>query len=589
MPLAVRDGVAEAPAAPRDRATLPLLFLICGLAAALRFTGLAWGAPYFHFHIDEHFVFSGADMLRRSLHEAAMSSKFFMYGPLPMWMLDALVTVHDWFFRPLDLSVKADEITYMVMGRAISAALGTACVPLAYLIARRIAGRAAGLLAALLLACAVVHLRESHFFSVDISMLFFALVTWLFAERMVDTGRVGDYVFAGAGLGASIACKYSAAFLVAVLLVAHLAAPGRPRRDLRSWAAWIGRGLTPLLVAAIVFAIVDPMAWKYAAKFREDISYWVVGPNSGTWRPIFIAQFTDVQPQLYWFTNLLWWGLGPAFEVWGLLGVGWLILRRDRRSLVAASFPVAYYVAAAQGAAPVARYSVPLAAGLAVAAGVLSADAIRRPRLRLPALIITTIVCGTTALYAAAYMHVFRAPDARLAASRWLIDHVPEGSRILVEPSHNIPPMGSYLHKVNFYGDYVLWRGAERRDYYQLSSLDTYQYLYDRRTSDEERRRYIQARLAAADWIVMDDTFVQFYQHLPASQYGVLQDYYRDLLAGRLGFRLVKSFKVYPSLFGTTIHDDDAELTFRLFDHPRVFVFAREGVPVRGDLGGGSS
>ena len=40
-----------------------LLLLICGVAAGVRFMGLSWGAPYFHFHIDEHFVFSGADML----------------------------------------------------------------------------------------------------------------------------------------------------------------------------------------------------------------------------------------------------------------------------------------------------------------------------------------------------------------------------------------------------------------------------------------------------------------------------------------------------------------------------------------------
>ena len=54
------------------------------MAATFRFTGLAWGAPYFHFHIDEHYVFQGADMLRRNVREAATSGKFFMYGPLPV-------------------------------------------------------------------------------------------------------------------------------------------------------------------------------------------------------------------------------------------------------------------------------------------------------------------------------------------------------------------------------------------------------------------------------------------------------------------------------------------------------------------------
>ena len=36
------------------------------LGAAFRFSGLGWGAPYFHFHIDEHIVFTYADALTRS-------------------------------------------------------------------------------------------------------------------------------------------------------------------------------------------------------------------------------------------------------------------------------------------------------------------------------------------------------------------------------------------------------------------------------------------------------------------------------------------------------------------------------------------
>lgn len=568
---------AGQPRARRDRRVPLLLGLICGVAAVLRFTGLAWGAPYYHFHIDEHFVFMGADMLRRSLHEASISPKFFMYGPLPMWLLNGIRAVHDWLFGPLALNVKQDEITYMVMGRAISAAFGTACVPLAYVVARRVAGRTAGLIAALLLACAVVQLRESHFFSVDMSMLFFAVLVWICALRIADEGRVRDYVLAGLSLGAAVASKYTALFVLVVLAVAHLFAPGRPRRlgDATEWLKWVARGATPLVVAPIVFAAVDPMAIMYFRKFLDDIDYWVVQVNSGTWRPIFMAQFADIQPQLYWFTNVLWWGLGPALEIAGLLGVVWLLARRDRRSVIAASFPIAYYAAVGQGIGPFMRYAAPFAVGLSVSAGVLCADLLVRRRLRVVGLAMTIGVCGATTLYAAAYMNVFRSPDSRLTASDWLIRNVPRDANILVEPSHNIPPTGSYLTDIDFNRDYVLWRNSERHDYYRLTSLDTYQYLYDRRTGDQERRRYIASHLAAVDWIVMDDTFVQFYQHLPERDFGVMKQYYRDLFGGRLGFQLVKTFKVYPSLFRRTINDDGAEMTFRLFDHPRVFVFAR--------------
>jgi hypothetical protein len=103
--------------------------------------------------------------------------------------------------------------------------------------------------------------------------------------------------------------------------------------------------------------------------------------------------------------------------------------------------------------------------------------------------------------------------------------------------------------------------------------------LYNRRVTQDEKRAYIASKVAQADWIVMDDTYLQWYDHLPESDYGVVKLYYRDLFAGRLGFELDKSFRVYPSLFGYEINDDNSEFSFRLFDHPRVFVFKRIPVP----------
>ena len=79
---------------------------------------------------------------------------------------------------------------------------------------------------------------------------------------------------------------------------------------------------------------------------------------------------------------------------------------------------------------------------------------------------------------------------------------------------------------------------------------------------------------------MIDDTYIEFYEHLPEAQHRVVKQYYRDLLAGRLGFQLQRTFKVYPSLFGRDLVDDRAELTFRLFDHPRVYIF-RRGAPSR--------
>lgn len=561
------------------RRALLLLALITAVGGAVRFYNLAWGAPYYHFHIDEHFVFVGAIELRKDFFGAASSPKFFMYSPLPMYLLIGLMEVYERIAHPLDLALRADGIRFMVMGRAISAALGTATIPLAYLIATRVSGRLAGLFAAVLTAAGVLHLRDSHFFSVDVALTFFSVLAWLVLIEVALRGTTRAYVGAGLAIGAALLCKYTAAFLLPITLIAHLCAPGRPHRDApwRAWIRWLFRGAVPGIVAVVTFLALDPLMWLEFQRFSADVHELVVGPMSGEIRAIWAAQFTDIHPRTFWFTNILWWGLGPAFELWSIVGVGWLLWRRDRLALMAAAFPIVYYIVAGRTILPFARYGVPLVPALAVAAGVLSADLMQRAGWRRVAMIATVIVIGSTVLYAAAYMNVFIKPDSRLSASEYLLRRVPEGSRILVEPSHNIPPIGSYLTEPNFDVDYVLWgKEQERDDYYRLIALDTYRFLYDPRPSPEEKREYIQQRLALADYIVMDDTFLQFYEHLPAHEHGVVKQYYEDLLAGRLGFQLMRTFKVYPRLGRIDINDDAAELSFRLFDHPRVFIFARQ-------------
>ena len=561
---------------PRPHLLLLVLIVVAG--AAVRFYNLGWGAPYYHFHIDEHFVFLGAIEIRKDFFAAAASPKFFMYSPLPMYLVIGLMELYERLAHPLNLALKEDGVRFMVLGRSISAALGTATIPLVYLIASRVSGRVAGLVAAVLTAAGVLHLRDSHFLSVDVSLAFFCVLAWLLLMDVAIHGRTRMYVAAGIAIGAALLCKYSAAFLLPLTLVAHLCAPGRPARTdpWRTWARWLWIGAIPGLVAAVTFLLLDPHVLLHFDKFRSEVQELVLAPMAGAQIAIWAAHFTGIQPRLFWFTNILWWGLGPAFEIWALLGVGWLLWRRDRLSLMAVAFPVIYYLVAGRTGLPFVRYGVPLVPAMAVAAGVLSADLLQRPAWRRFSQVVTTAVVAATVLYAAAYMNIYIKPDSRLAASEFIQRRIPEGSRILVEPSHNTPPMGSYLGEPSFHVDYVLWgTEGQRHDRYHLYALDTYRYLYGQRPSAEEKRQYIARRVALADYIVMDDTYVQFYERLPASEHGVVQQYYDDLFAGRLGFELMRTFKVYPRIGGVDINDDSAELTFRLFDHPRVYVFRR--------------
>src|SRR4029077_20984543 len=113
----------------------------------------------------------------------------------------------------LNLTVPRDEIVYMVVGRAISAGIGTAAILVAYVIGARLSGRLGGLLSAFFLACAGLHLRDSHFATTDISMAFFCTCTLWYAMRLAERGDTGSLIGAGIGFGGAILCKYSGGFV----------------------------------------------------------------------------------------------------------------------------------------------------------------------------------------------------------------------------------------------------------------------------------------------------------------------------------------------------------------------------------------
>ena len=301
------------------RSALLWLAAITALGGAFRFYNLGWGAPYYHFHIDEHFVFNGAYLLGRDAQAAASSAKFFMYPPLPMYVLNVVVDFYEAFAHPLLLNVPRDEVTFMVLGRAISAAFGTATIPLCYLIASRVAGRLAGVLAALLLACSVLHLRDSHFFTTDSSLVFFSTLTWLYLIRTVQHGDAKADAGTAFSFGLAVLSKYTAVFLAPLIGLAHLLSPRRPPhlRPLGPWVPFLLRAAAPVAGGVIVFLILDPLVLIYYDKFRMDFRDQITTPLLGGSQPQFFSQFADVQPHAYWFTNLLWYGMGPAFEIWG--------------------------------------------------------------------------------------------------------------------------------------------------------------------------------------------------------------------------------------------------------------------------------
>ena len=194
-----------------------------------------------------------------------------------------------------------------------------------------------------------MHIAESHSFRVDLTMIFFVTLAWLFACGSPSAGRWSDYLWAGRRGGAAIGSKYSAAFILGVIAVAHLLTPRRPRHLARRarLAVWIAARAESPRSAFAVFAIINPMAFIYREKFWQDIHEQIIDPVvTGSVTPFCVAQFTDVQPQAVLVHDEPLVEPGSGAGGLGLAGIALLLWQWRRPTLVAAAFPLFYFLTA---------------------------------------------------------------------------------------------------------------------------------------------------------------------------------------------------------------------------------------------------
>jgi hypothetical protein len=567
--------------------------LILSGALAVRFYGLDWGLPY-HFNSDERVMMIGAEQIRAAKSIAQLpvhDPKFFIYPPLLMHLL-VLLAAPVFHFLPFSPADPASATLYYVLGRGITAAFGTATVALVYFLGKWAYSRNAGLLGAAFLAFSVLHVRDSHFFTTDVPLTFFLVLLMLLALRIAEGGGIRVWVAAGLAAGLALTTKQTSLMFFPVLLLAHLLAsfrgrPGFPaiRETALSAAFW-----KPLLlfgaVAGVTALAMNPYALiaprEYLAQV-STVSKFLEGSDQRNW----VFQFTGARFS-FWFTNLLWFGMGPLLLAAGLLGVLWALSRRKPADVLILFFLALYLGTVGRGFMKFIRYAIPLLPFLALLGARCLVEARDRARgaarpvlAAVGAVVLLASICLT-----AAYLNIYRVGDARVLASRWIHETVAPGTTVVTDNSNTTPLLGSLFTQPGFFDNYILCLNRDScvvQDRYTLKVLNMKSYNSQSLNPPERFEGYVRERLQGAEYVVVGDEFYEQYRHREADYPAVVR-FYRELFAGERGFREVKTFQTRPSLFGILWDDDRSELTFRLFDHPKVRIFRRieNGTPTGG-------
>ncbi len=582
-PHVLRRAVARAPVVVAG------LFL---LGLGLRLYGFWWGKPY-SLHNDEAFVLAHTIKLLRHVREGGLPDpETMIYGVWPFYQLalayTALNAVGGWLGLPT-------SVPLMYVGRWISAFYGAAGVVALYALGKRLYGVRAGLWAAAFWAVMPLSVRDSHFATVDVQFAVWLVVVYFALWRIVRHGRWRDFLLAGGLVGLTLAVRLSALPLLGALFLAHLLRvppsqpPDTPRTVSQSGAKVWSR-VKPYLQALrsprpYVAVLVALGTWAFLSlPVLDDLPAHLAGDTNsdlnvqslvarGVIQPLYTVQFDLTRPYLYHLTDLFPWGMGWPLAL--LAYAGWIyslgrLLRGDRRDWLLASWTVPYFLTVGGWYVKFIRYIIPLLPFLALYAARLVAQASegRPPRwVRRAFGLVAVGAWAYAALFSLAYVHIYAEPDTRLQAVAWVKAHVPPGSTLMVE-----------FDASTKFAIHPEWFGL---DVYRLRVLD--HYAPDGRRgvlwqapplSPEEKWAYMLRVLDRSDYVLISEAWATVFPRLP-KRFPAEARFYTRLFDGTLGYRLVATFQACPRLGPWRFCDEGAELSWRYFDHPRVYIFER--------------
>jgi 4-amino-4-deoxy-L-arabinose transferase-like glycosyltransferase len=432
------------------------LALILLVAAVLQLSGIAWDE--YASHPDERFLtmvetglqlpqnlgeYFNTQSSRLNPHNANYT--FFVYGTLPIFIVRYLA---EWTSQ-----IGYDQVH--LLGRAASTAFDLVSLVLLYALGKRLYGRTVGVLAAFLGAFTVLLIQHAHFFVVDLFASTFVVAGLYLAVRAQDEGKLYDYALFGVCVGAAMASKINTAPLAAVIVLAvgaRFFSLPRERRE-----PDLLPGLFGILVAAlttiITFRVLQPYAFQGPA-------VWNVLPNpewladlrevqvqaSGQADLPFALQWADRPPILFALNNLLLWGMGLPLGLVAWASWGWAAVEslrgRWQRHLIPVVWTGAYFLWQGSSFTPAMRYQLPVYPTLILLAawGVI---AVWRAVLTLPspnrrwAAVGLGVFAGVLAAlhiaYGIGFTRIHTTPFTRVAASRWMYEHIPAAVNVVLE------------------------------------------------------------------------------------------------------------------------------------------------------------
>ena len=405
------------------------LAIILGSGFFLRLWGIDFGLPNTEARPDE------GVLVRKALAVADgdLNPHFFNYPSFHIYTLAGLFSAYyvmGWlsggFLSTQDFLLQhfIDPSPIYLTGRLLNAFLGTATVFLTYLLARQLGGIKIGLFSAAFLSVSFLHVRDSHYLTVDVPATFYLLLSVVLLLRFFDRKHYSWLIVSALFAGLAVSTKYNLAILVTVVMAyfAYYQSQQTFDRDRK----WVHVTYHTLIFAAVsVFAAVcsTPYAVLDAETFLHDVmserQHFAAGHglNLG-WGWSYHALKTLP--------------VAMGWIAYGLSCVGCILLfRSGGLHPLIPTIILSYLAVAGSGKTVFFRYMIPILPFLCVAAGYGSVRLFEFFKVKNSwSIVATTLIVIFSAHSSVRLGMLLVRTDTRIMAADWIERNIPSGSKI---------------------------------------------------------------------------------------------------------------------------------------------------------------
>lgn len=416
---------------PRGTRERALVFLLTLIALALRLYGTGYALDLPIARPDEdRWVRVGLGLLEDpnprwfqwpTLHAYVLAVLYAAWGAFRLLRGDS-PSWHAYLNEPQEIYL-ADHV---LLGRYLSAFIGSLAVPLTYALAERLGPRGAGLVAAGLIAVSFGPVRDAHWALSEPLLLLGILLALILTLRALEKRTLPSFLLAGLAAGLTTSAKYSAATLAAPIAAAVFLARRSEGRALFP-GIWDRRALGSALAMLLGFVAGSPYMLASRREFLMalEIREW-------SYRD---ASFDTAIGFVHHLVFSIRYSHGWALEVLGIVGLlllGW----RSAGGVTLVVYTLATYAAMGPARIVPMRYASSIAPCVALGAAWLLLRLFSRSR-RAP------LFVGAAALLLSAepvyrdlqFGRLLNREDTRVTARRFLDLHAEPGARVLAPDS----------------------------------------------------------------------------------------------------------------------------------------------------------